>query len=530
MSQPLPSITTDEVKATLREGREIALIDLREEGAYSLSHPLFAVCVPLSRLETLFLDLVPRADVPVVLYDEGEGFVERAVPVLERLGYTNLSALEGGLSGWAAAGGELFRDVNVPSKAFGELVEHVRATPSLTADDVHDRIVRGDNLVVLDARRFEEYQVMSIPGAVSVPGAELALRVRDLAPDPQTTVIVNCAGRTRSLIGAQSLVNQGISNPVFALRNGTIGWSLAGYQLDHGAARRWNPDVSSHLAPQARQAARDLADRASVRRIDIATLDQWRTNSDFTLYLLDVRDPDSFEAGHLPGFRSAPGGQLVQATDEWIGVRHAHIVLVDDDGVRANMTAHWLAQMGWENVHVLDEAEATGETGTVGPTLPSVPSSAAREITTAELEALLEEGRVTLVDLATSTQFLAGHIAGARFALRRDLPELAREFEGPLVITSPDGALARYAAAEIAELRSGETLLLSNGTHGWRQAGLPLEAGLDRRLALSSTEDLYRRPYEGTDNPVEAMEAYLEWEFGLVAQLERDGTHGFKVL
>ena len=61
-----------------------------------------------------------------------------------------------------------------------------------------------------------------------MPGAELVLRARELAPDPATRIIVNCAGRTRSIIGTQSLINAGIENPVSALRNGTIGWTLAG--------------------------------------------------------------------------------------------------------------------------------------------------------------------------------------------------------------------------------------------------------------------------------------------------------------
>jgi rhodanese-related sulfurtransferase len=86
-------------------------------------------------------------------------------------------------------------------------------------------------MVVLDARRFDEFNTMCIPGGTSVPGAELVLRVRELAPDPRTQVIVNCAGRTRSIIGTQSLVNAGIPNPVAALRNGTIGWTLAGLGL-----------------------------------------------------------------------------------------------------------------------------------------------------------------------------------------------------------------------------------------------------------------------------------------------------------
>jgi hypothetical protein len=70
--------------------------------------------------------------------------------------------------------------------------------------------------------------------------------------------------------------------------------------------------------------------------------------------------------------------------------------------------------------------------------------------------------------------------------------------------------------------------LLQDGTAGWIAAQLPLEAG-ETRLALPRI-DRYRRPYEGTDNPKEAMQAYLDWEFGLVEQLARDGTHGFYVI
>jgi hypothetical protein len=43
-------------------------------------------------------------------------------------------------------------------------------------------------------------------------------------------------------------------------------------------------------------------------------------------------------------------------------------------------------------------------------------------------------------------------------------------------------------------------------------------------------DDVYRRPYDGTDNGVEAMEAYLQWEYGLVDQLNRDGAQGFYVI
>jgi rhodanese-related sulfurtransferase len=158
--------------------------------------------------------------------------------------------------------------------------------------------------VILDARRFEEYATMSIPGGISTPGAELVLRVAELAPDPATTVIVNCAGRTRSLIGAQSLVNAGVPNPVFALRNGTIGWTLAQQTLEHGQSRRFL-DASDQTLTEARGKARAVAYRAGVRRIDVDGLADLAQDRKRTLYRFDVRTPDEYAAGHLPGFRGA---------------------------------------------------------------------------------------------------------------------------------------------------------------------------------------------------------------------------------
>src|SRR4051794_10701122 len=226
------------LKGMLADGRELALIDVREELVFSQNHLLFARSVPLSRLELRFARLVPRRSTRIVLCDDADGMAERAAGILARAGYTDVAVLDGGVAAWAAAGFELFSGVNVPSKAFGEFVEHASATPSIAADEL-DRLIRaGTDMVVLDSRPFDEYQRVSTPTAVNVPGAELALRIHDLAPSPQTLVVVNCAGRTRSIIGAQSLINAGVPNKVVALRNGTMGWTLAGLACESGKARR----------------------------------------------------------------------------------------------------------------------------------------------------------------------------------------------------------------------------------------------------------------------------------------------------
>jgi len=409
------TVTPHDIRNALLARDEIALIDLREEAAFALGHPLFAAQIPLRRLEIEAPWRLPRRDVPVVVYDAGEGQVAPAIERLGALGFGDVHALEGGLDGWRAAGFELFEDVNSYSKAFGELVEHHRHTPSLPASDVQALIDEEADIAILDARRFEEYATMSIPGGVSVPGAELVLRAREVAPDPDTTIIVNCAGRTRSIIGAQSLVNAGVPNRVFALRNGTIGWTLAGQTLETGQQRRAAEPADAGV-DDARARARAVSYRAGVRHIDWNELLYLRAQTARTLYQYDVRLPEVFAAGHLPGFRNAQGGQLVQETDHNAPVRGARIVLSDDLGPRADMTASWLAQLGWD-VLVLDWPE-----------------------------------HITLQ-------------------------------------SGPDGA--------------------------------PPPRGPEGR---------YKRPYEGTDNAAAAMQAYLDWEFGLVEQLRRDGTHGFTVI
>ena len=360
ISRPGPSrsptapspVSAQQLRGMLADGQEIALVDVREELIFSQNHLLLARSVPLSRFEIRFAQLVPRRATRVVLCDDGDGLAALAAAILARNGYTSVAVLEGGVAGWAAAGFELFSGVNVPSKAFGEFIEHASATPSISATELEQLIRERANLVVLDSRPFDEYSRVSIPTAVNVPGAELVLRARDIAPSPDTMVVVNCAGRTRSIIGAQSLINAGLPNKVVALRNGTMGWSLAGFACDSGKNRR-APDYSSKTLDWARKAARRVAQNCGVKAIDRAGFETLRADNTRTLYLFDVRDPAEYEAGHVAGAISAPGGQLVQATDQYVGTLGARIVLVDDAEVRAMMTASWLRQMGYSDVFVL---------------------------------------------------------------------------------------------------------------------------------------------------------------------------------
>ena len=407
-----PALSPSKIRSMLLLREEIALLDLRHEAAYATGHPLFAANMAASRIMLEAEVRLPRKDVPIVVYDAGEGLVAEAADRFAALGYTDIRQLEGDLEAWRQAGFEIFIDVNSYGKAFGELVEARRHTPSLSAEEVAALIASDADVRVLDVRRPDEYATMNIPGSVSIPGAELVLRAGHVAPDPETTIVVNCAGRTRSIIGTQSLINAGVANKVVALRNGTIGWTLANRTLEHGADRHGGIGLSEGT----KEKSREVAYRAGVRHLRPHEAAALEADTTRTLYRFDVRPVEDYAAGHIPGFRHYPGGQLVQEIDMAAPVRGARVLLADILGVRANMTASWLAQMGWE-VYVLD----------------------------------------------------GGY-------------DRALEIGSPQVLPRPD------------------------------------------------PQHRYRRPYEGTEASREAMQAYLDWEYGLVEQLRRDGTHGFFVI
>ena len=263
---------------------------------------------------------------------------------------------------------------------------------------------------MLDSRPFDEYRRVSIPTAANVPGAELVLRVRDMAPSPDTLVVVNCAGRTRSIIGAQSLINAGVPNKVVALRNGTMGFTLAGFSCDSGKGNR-RAAISNESLAWAKDAAARVAQRYGIERIDrghtrsLVAHDENAHALSFSMCAIRK----NISSGHIFGAISAPGGQLVQATDLYAGTLGARIVLVDDDE-RTRGDDRVLAQAdGLEGRIRLStwarrRARITGASiELLGPAPP--PESA---ISCQELAKLHARNEATVIDLSLSPNYRKG--------------------------------------------------------------------------------------------------------------------------
>jgi rhodanese-related sulfurtransferase len=515
-------IAADMLTHLLEAGSTLALVDVREPGEYNLAHIPGASSVPRRQLEARMGRLVPFRGVSVVVCDDTGRRAALAANTLERLGYRDVAVLEGGVNRWASRNLPTEWGTNVPSKDFGEKVEVRYRVPAIDVEEVARRQRRGDDLLILDTRTPEEYRRFCIPGGRSVPGGELALRIYDLARDrPNATVVVNCAGRTRSIIGTRLLQRMELPN-VVSLRNGTSGWLLAGLELERGADRVDLPEPSPAGRAVAETFAARIAAEDGVRMVAMGGLQALiaRAGGE-TVYLIDVRTREEYVAGHIPGFWWIPGGQAVQRADDVVAVRTGTVVFCCDGTVRASVTASWYRQMGFANVYAV--AGGTTAWAAAGRPLvwgaedllePLVVEARARvpAISPAELAARLDAARppVTLY-LDPSDRFAAGHVPGARWLprgwLELRVAEVAGDAGTRVVVTDEDGDDAVLGAATLMEMGYRDVAALAGGTDAWRREGRPLELGLTG--VLRAPEDVVPA---GPDRSYADMINYLRWE------------------
>lgn len=502
-------------KARLHEGGEIAFLDIREAAAFGEGHPLFAVPCPFSRLEASALALIPRADCPILLIDDGDGTAETAARRLTACGYSDLSYVAGGLPAWAAAGFGVFAGVNVPSKTLGELLEHDHRPAMIDAATLAAWRQEGRPHAFFDARPPAEYAKMRIEGARCLPNGELAHRLDAAVADAATPIVITCAGRTRGIVGALTLRAIGVPNPVYALENGTQGWALAGLPLDRGAQADPLPALDGEQAQASRDRAHDLARTAQLPRITVAEAERLLAEPDRTPFLFDLRSAEERDARPVPGAMPVLAGQLIQATDQYVGVRQARLVLMDDTGLRAALAGLFLRALGFEvQVLALDEASDAPAPHVPPPVLRAPTSPAAVD---ARAAWSLAQSGVPVLDLRASTEWESWRLDGARWVLRGDLPgALAKGVRR--VILLGDAVAVAAASVDLREAGIGATWL-SADAEACARAGWPVDR-VRRRMSREDARDRVWFVHDRHDGNREASLQYLAWEMGLVHQLD----------
>lgn len=524
------------LKQWLHDGEEVSVLDIREHGQYGEEHLFYVVSVPYSKLEVEVARLVPRKNVRMVLVGDEQGLItSKAFQRLLAMGYQNVNMLDGAMPAWKKAGLEVFAGVNLPSKAFGELAEHAFNTPRITALELNQKITAKENMVILDGRPFAEYKKMSIPTAVCCPNGELALRIDEIAPDPETTIIINCAGRTRSIIGAQTLINLGIPNKVLALENGTQGWYLQDLPLDHGQTRKY-PDHINDAGMDARKLrARTLAEKHNVQFVDSNIVHAWLKEKDRSTYLCDVRTPEEYAKGTVLSAQHTPGGQLVQATDQYVGVKGARLVLIDQEGIRAPAMASWLAMLGWEvavwidafkdaapKVQDNDNKEGAHYVDAI------VSSKDISQIASEQIAAIMQSG-VKVIDLRPSMKFRETHILGSVWSIRPNLSQLKQlSKEKSILLIAEDIETAKLASLDLREVGIQQIYVNVDTPSLWKAAKLPLESSPSTPTNEQCIDYLFF-VHDRHDGNKAAARQYLAWEMNLLAQIDDLEKNTFKL-
>ncbi|MFB6161134.1 MAG: rhodanese-like domain-containing protein [Haloferacaceae archaeon] len=529
-------ITPEDAQRALRSDRQVAVIDVREPIDYCRSHVPGSTPVSRRELEARLPAVVPDRHAGVILCDRRGERAHLDADWLERLGHEDVAYLAGGMEAWEAAGldtVEAHEGVHATashfrSKEFGERVQVEEDLEQIRPSELADLREDGtEDVLLADVRTPEEYRESTIPGALNVEGVDLGLYV-DRLRDEDQPVVVNCGGRTRSIIGTATLEKLGVEN-VYELENGTMGWELAGYDLERGADRHVRAmEVDEEYRDAVRTETDALLDEQDVPTV---TNDEFRAllaDDEEVVYPVDVRTREEYEAGHVPNAIHVPGGQAIQTTDEHFAVRNGTVVFVSNDRVRAAITAYWFAEMGFPNVAVLaaglDGWRADGRPVETGRGR-APPKRDEIEVAVTYVSASALADRVgpdgpSVVDVGPGEQFERGHVPGARWVPRYELEgwldDTGVETDDPVVLACPDGEVSTYAAAALDyELGYENVCVLAGGTDAWGDADRPLETGTDG-MAFERRDEI-PKPYHQGDW---AKRTYLEWEEKLGEKFE----------
>lgn len=537
------------------------VLDVRDWGEFTIEQIPETLSLPRGHLEKYIAVLVPKKDIQVVLYCDTGQRSARAAATLESFGYTNVSVLDGGLRSWKAAGYDTLHGWSLRGKEYGERLQVEEDIPDLTAEELHARLARGEKLYIPDTRTEPEFLNSHLPGAYSTPGGQLAVTVTDIARERDVPIVTNCAGRTRSLLGAHLLRRMGFLQ-VYALKGGTGAWRIAGY----GSELQSGPGATVAPVSAAAQAVcGQFAERVAVEdKVAFMTPQELKARQEKgkLCYLLDVRQLDEYRAGHVPGARFCPGTQTALLVECFVGVKNATIVTMCDGRARGILAASLLQAMGYPHVYVLDGGTAAwttqgfslasgaphevdyGQPGWLTRLLPGLPAGVAPQelpipgladahaqanvIASDALQARLAAGEhYRVLDLRSAGDFATAHIPGARWLSRGRL-DLQIEQEVPdkntmVVLYCWKGKESTLSTPTLKALGYQKVFVLQGGFAAWKGAGLPTEQGLDAQtefaeLAVAEVGLLGSGPY-GYSN--ERMAKYLQDEEELGAKYRR---------
>ena len=517
-------ITPETVRSWISDKEEVAFIDVREIGQHTNGHPFFSISIPYSLFEFNIKILVPNKQTRVILIDNNNGISDLVYDMAHQMGYSNISIIEGGVIEWVSAGYKLFDGINVPSKSFGELIEKYFHTPSITAKELAQKQKNNENYIVIDGRPFLEYNKMSIPKSICCPNAELLFRVSSYIKDINTEIIINCAGRTRSIIGAQTLIDFGIKNKVKALENGTQGWFLSELSLDHNKNKYLEVLPNDLEIQQLQNKVLKLTNDLNIDLINLKKAQELIIDKKKSTFIFDVTTSKTISI--TPGIiMNVPGGQLIQATDKYIGVWKATVILIDDgDLIRAGTTSFWLKKMGYE-VYILKEGLLKAQT------LKFIKEMDHKliDLDFINLEDLVKIKIQILYDIRSSEDFCKMRIKNSIWLNRAHLYRKKTKTDDPIIIITDNLEKASLIVQDLKQKDKGAIIKV----YKWNQNEITSYPSLIdvtiETLSEQNNIDFNFHTHMRHNGNKEHAKQYLEWEINLVSKMDKQELSFFKL-
>ncbi len=510
-----------DVNDLIRGDTAYALIDIRDWGTFTHGHIPGACVISRGHVEKYFATLVPWRNVQVVFYCATGVLSSLTAEIAVEMGYTKVASIKRGFEAWLAAGYPTGTGWAPRGKAYAEYVRASQAIPSITANELRQRLAGGSKLQILDTRTEGEFLASHLPNANSLPLGDVPLLTIDQAADHQEFV-ATCAGRARGILGAYLLRRMGVANASF-LAGGTAAWRLAGYEeeLQCGVpARRTAPIIEGHTLSEA-FADQFLAEER-IKSVNSQELRNIQLAEEF-VYVLDVRELSEYRRGRPFGALHCPATQLILLAESLIGVKNATLVTVCDGRARSSVAASFLQGMGYPKVYMLEGGvngwRDAGFPLSFGPpteldyggpswvsrlqlgvsaqtervTLPVFGLDAATKLVNFIEPGLLlnQLTNFLIVDLRCAGDFALSHLPGSRWSSQVDAATIIEDGllnkSAALVLCCADGRLSILAAKNIIEQGHSNVRVLAGGFSAWERAQFPLEEGVG---AQTEIEDL----------------------------------------
>jgi len=214
------------------EKRSTVVLDIRSYEAFGGQHIPGAYHIDFGGNFATFAGWIIPPDKNILLVSESTEQAEEAVIWLRRVGLDNtIGFLDGKMHAWVNEG--------LPTN-------HVN---QLSAIELHNRITKGEEGILVDVRAVSEFEIRHIDGALNIPAPDLRTRYKELDKNSQITLI--CRSGHRSSLAASLLRQQGFKD-VSSVAGGMSGYNAAGYILEcpmcsipHGPRFLGRPDTQS---------------------------------------------------------------------------------------------------------------------------------------------------------------------------------------------------------------------------------------------------------------------------------------------